>query len=938
MKRSTVRISIVAACVGLPAFANAGGPVGSLTPIQRVLEVQHESIPGELLIKRRSGVTSGVFSNMLRKNGATAITSMAPKRNSQGAAPIDRWVKITLPRTIDSKTVLRKLKTEPAVESAELNYRVTVALTPNDPRFAELWGLHNIGQSGGTADADIDAPEAWDVVTGNTTPLIAVIDTGVDYTHPDLAANIWTNPGEIASNGIDDDSNGYIDDIHGYDFANDDSDPMDDNGHGTHVSGTIAGVGNNGIGVTGVSWQARIMAVKFLGGDGSGSISDAVDAVLYAAQNHARVLNNSWGGGGHSQALEDAISTANSQNALFVAAAGNSASNNDAVPAYPASYTVPNVVAVAAVDHNDNLASFSNYGATSVHLGAPGVAVLSTVPFFLDESGYASFNGTSMAAPHVAGAAALALAQDGTLSALGLKALLVGAVDPTPAMLGKVISNGRLNIANALNCSSTTLDMIVGSPSSNFTAFLHEPTVLSAVVHQCGAPVTDANVTANLSNGEGSFTLLDDGNHNDGGANDGTYGAQWTPQSTGSVTIDFLAAHTSLGSDSATVSGVVRDHINYAYTHVPFRWIDESRGTQIPLSDDEAVTVPLGFNFDYYGVTYDQLSISSNGLVSFGAPSTLYYPSPIPTTSEPNGFIAPMWSDLNPALGGKVVTKTNGIAPRRAFTVSWVNVPFYGGESSDTVTFQVTLFEGRKEIEVQYLDVDTLDRGRTRGASATVGMEDDLGLTGTQYSYLSPTLRSGTGLRYFPNSNRNTNPVARVGQDYIEGDRLTAIQFDGSLSWDPQGDSLTYHWNFGDGSTATGIAPLHHYAAIGSYTVTLVVNDGQLNSAPASAEVTIVNLAPTANAGADFSVRRSPTPVTLNGSASSDPEGRLVGYQWRQTAGFPVRLSSRPSQSNASFVIPQTISPLPATLEFELTVTDNHGATSTDNVTVTVTP
>lgn len=441
-----------------------------------------------------------------------------------------------------------------------------------------------------------------------------------------------------------------------------------------------------------------------------------------------------------------------------------------------------------------------------------------------------------------------------------------------------------------------------------------------------------------LEQWRGSFTLLDDGNHNDGGADDGTYGAQWTPHSAGSVTIDFLATHPSLGSDSSTVSGVVRDHINYAHSSVPFRWIDVLTGTPIPLSDDEAVTVPLGFNFDFYGVTYNHISISSNGLVSFGAPSTLYFPSPIPTASEPNAFIAPMWSDLNPGVGGRVFTKTNGIAPRRVFTVGWVNVPFYGGEPSDNVTFQVTLFEGRTEIEVQYLDVETLNRGRTRGVSAAVGIEDDLGLTGTQYSYLSPSLRSATGLRFFPNANRNTNPIARLGQDYVVGNTLTPVQFDGSLSWDPQGDSLTYRWNFSDGSIATGVAPLHHYPVIGSYTVTLVVNDGQLDSAPASAEVTIVNLEPIANAGPDFAVRRRTTPVTLNGSASSDPEGRIAGYQWRQTTGYPVRLSSLPTQPNASFVIPQTISPLPTELVFELTVTDNYGATSRDEVTVTVTP
>ena len=210
--------------------------------------------------------------------------------------------------------------------------------------------------------------------------LVGVIDTGVDYNHPDLAANIWTNPGEIAGNGIDDDGNGYIDDVHGYDFVNNDGDPMDDNGHGTHFSGTIGGVGNNGIGVAGVNWNVKIMALKFLDSGGSGSTANAVAGVQYATMMGVDVTSNSWGGGGFSQALYDAIDAAGAANIAFVAAAGNNGANNDTSPAYPAAYDLPNIISVAATDDNDELASFSNYGAASVDLGAPGVDILSTLP------------------------------------------------------------------------------------------------------------------------------------------------------------------------------------------------------------------------------------------------------------------------------------------------------------------------------------------------------------------------------------------------------------------------------------------------------------------------------------------------------------------------------------------------------------------------------
>ncbi|HEX9506410.1 MAG TPA: S8 family serine peptidase, partial [Acidimicrobiia bacterium] len=322
------------------------------------------------------------------------------------------------------------------------------------PYFPYLWGLRNTGQTGGTPGADIHALQAWNTQTGSSSVVVAVIDTGVAYTHPDLAANMWVNTGEIPGNGIDDDGNGYVDDVYGYDFVNHDGNPFDDHGHGTHVAGTIAGVGNNGIGVVGVNWHARIMALKFLGASGSGSTSDAVSAVLYAANMHAKVMNNSWGGGGFSQALMDAITTANSAGSLFVAAAGNFSDDNDVFPNYPSNYDVPNVVAVAATDHNDALATFSNYGHTTVDLGAPGVNILSTVPTsgggLSDPSGYRYLSGTSMATPHVSGAAALLFAQFPGITHLQVKDRLLNGVDHVPSLAGITVTGGRLNVLNAL--------------------------------------------------------------------------------------------------------------------------------------------------------------------------------------------------------------------------------------------------------------------------------------------------------------------------------------------------------------------------------------------------------------------------------------------------------------------------------------------------------
>ena len=324
-----------------------------------------------------------------------------------------------------------------------------VKAVPGDPQYSQLWGMNAI-----------NAPDAWNISTGSSSVVVAVIDTGVDYTHRDLAANIWTNPGEIAGNGIDDDHNGFVDDVHGYDFVNNDGDPMDDNSHGTHVSGTIAAVGDNGQGVAGVNWSSSIMALKFLDSDGTGYLSDAIRAVNYATMMrtqygvNVRVMNNSWGGGEYSAALESAIRASGDAGILFVAAAGNNATNNDASPQYPANYTPSNVISVAAVDQNDRLASFSCYGPTTVDIAAPGVSIYSTIP----GNRYAIYSGTSMATPFVSGVAALGWAVDPTAAVAEVRNAILGGADHVAGLSGKVATSGVLN-------AHTTLTLLDDQPS-----------------------------------------------------------------------------------------------------------------------------------------------------------------------------------------------------------------------------------------------------------------------------------------------------------------------------------------------------------------------------------------------------------------------------------------------------------------------------------------
>jgi subtilisin family serine protease len=331
------------------------------------------------------------------------------------------------------------LSRNPNVVYAEPDYIVNAIATPNDPLFGQLWGM-----------AKINAAAAWDITTGSASVVVGDIDTGIDYSHPDLAANVWVNPGEVAGNAIDDDGNGYVDDVNGWDFVNNDNNPMDDHGHGTHTSGTVGAAGNNGVGVAGVNWNVRVAGLKFLSAQGSGTTSNAIRAIQYATAKGMRVTNNSWGGGGPSQGLFDAIAAARNAGSLFVAAAGNNGANNDLMPFYPASYTLDNVIAVAATTSSDGLASFSNYGATSVDLGAPGAGIVSTVP----GNRYESWSGTSMATPHVSGAAALLLAAHPAWTYAQVRDRIFCTTRPLGALAGKTATGGMLDLGAALGPAS----------------------------------------------------------------------------------------------------------------------------------------------------------------------------------------------------------------------------------------------------------------------------------------------------------------------------------------------------------------------------------------------------------------------------------------------------------------------------------------------------
>jgi hypothetical protein len=593
-------------------------------------------------------------------------------------------------------------------------------------------------------------------------------------------------------------------------------------------------------------------------------------------------MNNSWGGGGYSQALYDAIAAANQADALFVAAAGNSTSDNDTWPNYPSNYDVPNVLAVAATGSVDDIAYFSSYGVTTVDLGAPGVNILSTVPTIgdsccSDPSGYKLLSGTSMATPHVSGAAALLLAQDPSRSATGIKGLLMGTVDPVTALAGKTVTGGRLNIYNAMTCSPTQMVLAVTSPAANFSLDKDQPATVSALVHSCGAPILGAQVEATLSNGEPTLVLHDDGLHGDGAANDGVYAASWTPTILGSLSITVTASHEAYGSVSQTVSGQVRQRIMYVSEPTAYIWNDITGGTRHALSDDSSVTIPIGFGFEFFGNSFANVTISSNGLLAFSSTgSAAFTNTTIPSTSVPNNFVAPFWDDLNPGAGGAVYSLLEGVAPNRRLTVAWVDVPHYS--ASGAVSFEAILLEGSNEIIVQYRDVIFGALGYDAGGNATVGVENADGTDGTQYLYYQPLLADATAMKWraLP---YNRRPVANSGGPY-QGYVNEPVVFNGTASNDPEGQPLSYQWSFGDGATGTGPTPSHVYASKGMFTVSLVVNDAVLDSLPATTTVTIPNRAPVAVPGGPYSGYVG-APITFDGAGSYDLDGDMVtGYWW----------------------------------------------------------
>jgi thermitase len=401
---------------------------------------QPEAVPGEYVVQLQPG--SGLRTAAMMRS-FVEIKESIPRLN---------LMVVRAPANSVMSATIRNISNLPGVVRVEPNYIYRANRLPNDPDLTKLWGMNNEGQkiqgSDGRPGIDIGALAAWDIATGSRDMVVAVIDTGIDFRNPDLKDNIWSNDAEANGQaGVDDDNNGYIDDVYGWDFANNRANGLDDHGHGSHCAGTIGAKGDNSTTIVGVNWDVRMMPIKFLSASGSGSLDGAVKSIDYAITNGAKVLSNSWGGGGFSKILEDVIKKSHDQGTLFVAAAGNDGTNNDTTPTYPANYNVPNVISVAAIDNKGDLADFSCYGLNTVHLGAPGVDVYSTI---VGRNGFDYWSGTSMATPHVSGVAALLWAHNPGMTNVEVRERLLRTARPIASLSGKVSTGGIVNAYHAL--------------------------------------------------------------------------------------------------------------------------------------------------------------------------------------------------------------------------------------------------------------------------------------------------------------------------------------------------------------------------------------------------------------------------------------------------------------------------------------------------------
>ena len=700
-------------------------------------------VPDELLVRFRAGTAPAHGAALHAAAGAVPLRSFTTVRDLH---------LVKLPRGLSTAQAIARYRRLPEVLYVEPNHVVTLQAVPNDPHFlaGDLWGL-NAGIL--TQDIDIDGPEAWDLATGSANVVVAVIDSGIDYTHEDLAANMFRNDPDCNANGVDNDGNGFVDDCFGIAPINGNSDPIDDNDHGSHVAGTIGAVGNNGVGVAGVNWNVRLLPCKMFNADGFGTIAAAIACLDYVAVMKDRgvnivATNNSWSSQEFSQSLLDAIDAHRQRGILFVAAAGNYAycpscrmdPDNDRKPTWPANYYLPNVIAVANSNSAGYLNVTSGYGRRTMHIAAPGTNILSTIV----GNAYEVFTGTSMAAPHVTGVAALLKAQPPARDWKAIKNLiLAGAEGDLYPDNDKLITNKRLNARGSLACAnSTVLSRLRPIRDTLYTA-AGRPMDLAALHIRCAAP--NGTITVTVAPGGQAVTLRDDGAGADQEAGDGIYSGQWTPAAPGDYTLTFP------GADVVTVRVLTGP-----YTATPVPFADRAiTGTSITILPSEPGEITSPFPIRFGGGSFTTLFVDRRGALQFDGGG---WGADLPAFNEPlpspfrSTLIAPFWDDIGAYYNpyGGVFWEVIGTAPNRELVVEWrglERLDRYCGFFEGYVSFQVVFFESNSDILFNYRD--TTFGGECSdadgGAQATVGIQMGPQVA-TQWSFNTASLADGTSL------------------------------------------------------------------------------------------------------------------------------------------------------------------------------------------------
>jgi subtilisin family serine protease len=694
-----------------------------------------------ILVKFRPGMNAKARVNAHAVVGAQTLKQYTAVRDLEA---------VKLPPGLEVGAALRAYRQRPEIEYAEPDYIVHSSGSPNDPLFPQMWNLLNTGQNGGTAGDDVGATLAWHLSTGDHTVVVATIDTGIDFTHPDLIPNLFHDT--AACNGVNDATNG----CYGKSTVPYTASPFDDNGHGTHVSGTIGASGNNGLGVVGINWNVQLLTCKFLDSNGSGQISDAISCLDYVLQMKSKgynivATNNSWGGSEYSKALTDAIRAQQQAGILFIAAAGNEFSDNDVAPTYPANTSLPNVISVAATNRLDALAVFSNTGRHTVHIGAPGQEILSTLP----GSNYGVLSGTSMASPHVTGAVALLAAQNPSLDWRALKNLILSGGDARSS-LTQTVTGRRLNVNGSMTCSGKSLEGRLLPANDAVVGAIGVALTLEALNIDCAQPAGNLQVT--VSPGGQSITLVDDGSGADQAAGDGIYTGQWKPPAAGSYSLSFPAG------DTVQVEVLS----NYVAGPTPYNYVSIA-GTNLNLGDDGVAQITSPFVIPFGGGSFTKLQVGSNGTISFTdayspfANNFIPEPAPVPVT-----LLAPFWQDLYPITGSaqNAFWGVTGTAPNRQLVVEWRNVRSFlcHSDASAVVTFEVVFSESSSNILFEYADTTFGDYCyfQDAGAQATVGIQVSPSV-GTMWTINDSVILSGSALLWKLGSGTPpNNPVPTI--------------------------------------------------------------------------------------------------------------------------------------------------------------------------------